>query len=41
MGMLNNGGWNQNDADFGAFIIDHINLFKYLDYKDDTSAEIE
>ena len=28
-------------ADFGAFIIDHINLFKDLDYKDDSSAEIE
>lgn len=43
MSMLTNGGWNKNDmiADFGAFIIDHINLFKDLDYKDDSSAEIE
>ena len=43
MSMLTNGGWNKNDmiADFGAFIIDHINLFKDLDYKDDSRAEIE
>ena len=43
MEMLNNGGWNSNDvtADFGAFIIDHINLFKELDYKDDSSKKIE
>jgi len=43
MSMLTIGGWNKNDmiADFGAFIIDHINLFKDLDYKDDSSAEIE
>lgn len=43
MSMLTNGGWSNNDliADFGAYIIDHINLFKDLDYKDDSSAEIE
>jgi|TARA_B110000285_G_C14916040_1_gene510265 hypothetical protein len=28
-------------ADFGAFVIDHINLFKELDYKDDSSKKIE
>lgn len=43
MEMLNNGGWNSHDvkADFGAFIIDHINLFKDLDYKDDSCKKIE
>ena len=43
MAMLNNGGWNdkQMTADFGAFLIDHINLFKELDYKDDSSGQIE
>ncbi len=43
MAMLTNGGWNKNEmtSDFGAYIIDHINLFKDLDYKDDSSAEIE
>ena len=42
MDMLNLGGWNCSDvtADFGAFIIDHINLFKELDYKDDSSKKI-
>jgi hypothetical protein len=28
-------------ADFGAFVIDQINLFKELDYKDDSSKKIE
>jgi len=43
MTMLDNGGWNRNDinADFGAFIIDHINLFKDLNYKDNCSSKIE
>lgn len=43
MAMLNNGGWNDKPmtADFGAFLIDHINLFKELDYKDDSSGQIE
>lgn len=38
MSMLNNGGWSchLSEASFGAFIIDHINTFKELDYKDDT-----
>ena len=43
MEMINNGGWNNDDvtADFGAFVIDHINLFKDLDYKDDSCKKIE
>ena len=43
MAMLNNGGWNdkQMTADFGAYLIDHINLFKELDFKDDSSSYIE
>ena len=38
MEMINKGGWNNDDviADFAPFIIDHINLFKDLDYKDDS-----
>ena len=42
MSMLNRGGWNDNvlTADFGAFVIDHINLFEDLDYKDDSSEKI-
>ena len=43
MEMLNNGGWNASDmtADFGAFIVDHINLFHDLNYKDNSSDYIE
>ena len=43
MTMLNRGGWNSTDssADFGAFVIDHINLFKELEFKDNTSKRIE
>lgn len=43
MESLNKGGWNNNDntADFGAFVIDHINLFEELDYKDDSSTRID
>jgi hypothetical protein len=43
MEMINKGGWNNDDviADFGAFIIDHINLFKDLDYKDDSCKKVE
>lgn len=42
MEMLNNGGWNgaETTADFGAYIIDQINLFEELDYKDDSSQNI-
>ena len=41
--MLNNGGCNSHDvkADFGAFIIDYINLFKDLYSKDDSFKKIE
>ena len=43
MELLNRGGWNNSDdtADFGAFVIDHINLFEDLEYKDDSSQKIE
>ena len=39
MESLNRGGWNRDDAaaDFGAYLIDHINLEVDLDYKDDSS----
>jgi len=42
MSLINEGGWNNQErvADFGAYIIDHINLFEELDYKDDSSASI-
>jgi len=38
MESLNRGGWNKVDstADLGAFVIDHINLFSELEYKDNT-----
>lgn len=43
MEMLNNGGWNKCDkvADFGAYLIDQINMFKNLDFKDDSGAYIQ
>ena len=38
MESLNRGGWNNADstADLGAFVIDHINLFGELEYKDNS-----
>lgn len=44
MVMLNNGGWSSKDdqvADFGAFLIDHINMFKDLNFKDNSVKVIE
>lgn len=39
MKMLNNGEWNNQEltSNFGAFLIDHINQFKDVDYKHDSS----
>ena len=43
MRMLNNGEWNKEEltSNFGAFLIDHINQFKEVDYKHDSSDQIE
>jgi hypothetical protein len=42
MREINDGGWNNQDraADYGAFLIDHINLFEELDFKDDSGSTI-
>ena len=42
MKMLNEGKWSEKDAtaDFGSYIIDHINMFKDLNYKDDSNHSI-
>ena len=41
--MLNNGQWNKSDrlANYGAFLIDHINQFKDIDFKNDDYLEIK
>lgn len=43
MRMLNNGQWNKSDrlANYGAFLIDHINQFKDIDFKNDDYLEIK
>ena len=42
MREVNDGGWNNQEraADYGAFLIDHINLFEELDFKDDSGTKI-
>lgn len=43
MKNLNSGGWNISDdqANYGAYIIDHINYFKDLNFKDESDSQIE
>ena len=42
MDMLNGGGWNKDNtqSEYGAYVIDHINLFNDLDYKDDSNSKL-
>lgn len=42
MEMINNGNWNKHQviSDYGAYLIDQINLFYDLDYKDDSNNKL-
>ena len=42
MEKLNDGNWSisDNQASFGAFLIDHINYFKELNFKEDTDEQL-
>lgn len=42
MEMINNGNWNKHQviSDYGAYLIDQINLFHDLDYKDDSNNKL-
>lgn len=43
MRNVNLGGWNirDDDANYAAFIIDHINYFQELNFKDESADQLE
>lgn len=42
MEMLNNGNWRTDRmlSEWGAYLIDHINLFEDFDFKDDSKDKL-
>ena len=43
MEMLNNGNWRTDRmlSEWGAYLIDHINLFEDFDFKDDSKDQLQ